>query len=372
MAYIHHQPDWPHFSWNHRKLARALATARHRQGLLLGGMTTLGFPASTRANLENLASEVVKSSAIEGTVFDPTAVRSSIARRLGLPRETEASASREVEGAVEGLLDARQNYRAPLTEERLLAWQAALFPSGRSGLRRVLVGAWRTPEMDPMQVVSGALSQDRLRKKDIHFEAPPAKHLPHEIATFLKWFEHQDETDPVMRAGIAHLWFVTIHPFEDGNGRVARAIADLALARAEDSALRFYSMSTQIEQEREQYYGAMETAQKGTLDITSWLEWFLGCFDRAVGRGLDAVHRVLQRSARLDKLTSLVDLNERQRKVLNALLEAGEVVFSTSRYAKLADTSLDTALRDIKALLEAGALVAGDSGGRSTRYHLLG
>ncbi|MDD2762456.1 MAG: Fic family protein [Opitutaceae bacterium] len=370
MRYIHQLPDWPHFQWSHERLTPPLAAARHRQGLLLGGMRTLGFHFRTQANLENLAAEVIMSSAIEGTVFDPAAVRSSIARRMGLPPEKETLSSREVEGAVDMLLDATQNYGQPLTEDRLLGWQAALFPAGRSGIHRIAVGQWRTPGMDPMTVVSGPTSRDQIRRKHIHFEAPTADRLQREVAAFLQWFEATDGTDPVVRAGIAHFWFVTIHPFEDGNGRVSRAIADLALARAEGSALRFYSMSSQIEQEKQGYYRVLETAQKGSLDITGWLEWFIGCFDRAVIGASGSLERIMQKAARWEQFNKIFEPNERQRKVLNALLDAGEEEISTSKFARLAGTSLDTALRDIKLMVEGGVLKPGAGGGRSTKYLL--
>lgn len=370
MRYIHQWPDWPHFRWNHERLTPLLTAARHQQGLLLGGMRTLGFHFRAQSSLENLAAEVVKSSAIEGTIFDPASVRSSIARRLGLPSEKQATSSREVEGAVDMLLDATQNYEQPLTEERLLGWQAALFPAGRSGIRRILVGQWRTPEMDPMTVVSGPINRDRIRRQHIHFEAPTAGRLPGEVAAFLQWLESVDRTDPVLRAGIAHFWFITIHPFEDGNGRVSRAIADMALARSEGSALRFYSLSTQIEQEKQDYYRALETAQKGSLDITGWLEWFVSCFSRAVAGASLIVDRIGRKTARWERLNQMFEPNERQRKVLNVLLDAAEAEVSTSKFAKLAGTSLDTALRDIRQLVDAGVLRPGPGGGRSTKYLL--
>ncbi len=348
-----------------------LSEARHQQGLLLGGMQSLGFQFRQQTNLENLAVEVIKSSAIEGTVFDPASVRSSIARRMGLPSEREGSSSRDVEGAVEMILDATQQYNEPLTEDRLLGWQASLFPAGRSGIQRIAVGKWRTPEMDPMQVISGPLSRYRIHKKNIHFEAPTADRLPGEVAAFLKWFESADRTDPVLRASIAHFWFVTIHPFEDGNGRVSRAIADMALARSEGSGMRFYSMSAQIEKEKQEYYRILETSQKGGLNITAWLEWFVGCFERAVIGAADTLERIVAKAARWERFNEMVEPNERQRKVLNALLDAGEEEFSTSKYAKLAGASLDTALRDIKHLIQAGVLIPSVGGGRSTKYMLL-
>jgi Fic family protein len=348
-----------------------LARSRHHQGLLLGGMQSLGFHFRQQTNLENLASEVIKSSAIEGAVFDPTSVRSSIARHMGLPPEKEAPLSRDIEGAVEVILDATQNYERTLTRDRLLGWQAALFPAGRSGMRRIAVGKWRTPASDPMQVVSGPISRDRIRRKHIHFEAPAADRLPEEVVAFLRWFEAVDGTDPVLRAAIAHFWFVTLHPFEDGNGRVARAIADMALARSEKSGLRFYSMSAQIENEKQAYYRVLETSQKGTLDITSWLEWFIGCFERAVGGATGTLKRITEKAIRWDKINELVEPNERQRKVLNNLLDSDKKEFSTSKYAKLANASLDTALRDVKYLIEAGVVKPSSSGGRSRKYALL-
>ena len=371
MKYIHQLPKWPHFQWDYERLMPILAQARHQQGLLLGGMQNLGFQFRQQTNLENLAAEVIKSSAIEGIVFDPAPVRSSIARRMGLPPEKADSSSRDIEGAVEMILDATQHYDQPLTEDRLLGWQASLFPAGRSGVQRIAVGKWRTADMDPMRVVSGPISHDRIRRKHIHFEAPTADRLPGEVAAFLRWFETVDGTDPVLRAAIAHFWFVTIHPFEDGNGRVSRAIADMALARSEGSGMRFYSMSAQIEREKQVYHRILETSQKGTLNITGWLEWFVGCFERAVTGEAGTLERIMAKAARWEQLNEMVEPNERQRKVLNVLLDGGEEEFSTSKYAKLAGTSLDTALRDIKHLIEAGILRPGASGGRSKKYTLL-
>jgi Fic family protein len=333
-------------------------------------MQGLGFQFRQRANLESLAAEVIKSSAIEGTVFNPASVRSSIARHLGLPSDNDGPPVRDVEGAVEMVLDATRHYDLPLTEDRLLGWQAALFPGGRSGIRQIAVGKWRTPDMDPMQVVSGPIGRDRIRRKHIHFEAPVAARLPGEVAAFLKWFEAADETDRVLRAGIAHFWFVTIHPFEDGNGRVSRAIADMALARSEGSSMRFYSMSDQIEREKQQYYRILAASQRGNLDITRWLEWFFGCFERAVIGASGSLGRIMAKAARWEQLNKVFEPNERQRKVLNALLDAGEEEVSTSKYARLAGTSLDTALRDIGLLVEARILKPSASGGRSRRYAL--
>lgn len=348
----------------------SLLEVRHRQGRLLGRMEGLGFRFRSEAALENLTAEVIKSSAIEGTVFDPASVRSSIARRMGIQAADNAATDRDIEGAVEMMLDATRKFAEPLTVDRLLGWQASLFPGGRNGLHRVLTGRWRTPEMDPMQVVSGPIGRDRIRAKHVHFEAPTADRLPAEVDRFLHWFEGTDRTDPVLRAGLAHLWFVTIHPYEDGNGRVSRAIADLALARADGSALRFYSMSTQIEAEKKQYYQALEKTQKGTLDITSWLSWFLDCLNRALQGVETSLARIIRKAATWEWINQAHKINDRQRLVINALLDGADPHLSTSRYAKLADCSLDTALRDIKLLIDAGILATGDGGGRSTKYRV--
>jgi Fic family protein len=370
VRYIHQHPQWPNFTWREGELLPLLPEVRHRQGRLLGKMEGLGFRFRSEAGLDNLTSEVIKSSAIEGTVFDPAAVRSSIARRMGLADDQASRSSREVEGAVEMMLDATQKFSAPLTVDRLLGWQASLFPAGRSGVRRILVGQWRTPDMDPMQVVSGPLSRDSIRRKHIHFEAPTADRLPREVKAFLRWFESADATDAIRRAAIAHLWFVTIHPFEDGNGRVSRAIADLALARADRSALRFYNMSTQIEAEKKKYYQNLEETQKGGMDITPWLVWFLACLGRALARAEQSLSGIMQKSATWERINAGVPVNERQRQLVNALLDGTDPEISTSRYAKMAHCSLDTALRDLKSLVDAGVLVPGESGGRSTRYRL--
>jgi Fic family protein len=370
VPYIHQHPDWPRLTWREADLLPVLPSVRHRQGRLLGKMEGLGFRFRNEASLVNLTSEVIKSSAIEGMVFDPASVRSSIARRLGLMSERATPSSHDVEGAVEMMLDATQKYAKPLTVDRLLGWQSSLFPAGRSGLHRVLAGRWRTPEMDPMQVVSGPVGRDRLRKKNIHFEAPAAVRLPQEVKDFLQWFEGKEAIDPILRAAVAHLWFVTIHPFEDGNGRVSRAIADMALARADGSALRFYSMSTQIEAEKKQYYENLEQTQQGGLNITPWIIWFLGCLDRALVQADESLAGILQKSATWERINAGVPVNERQRLVLNALLDRSEREISTSQYAKLARCSLDTALRDIKSLVDSRVLVAGEDGGRSTKYQL--
>jgi len=366
MQYIHENPDWPRLRWDDARLSSLLADVRHRQGRLLGRMEGLGFQLRSEATLTTLTADVIKSSAIEGRQLDATEVRSSIARRLGMDAGGTAPSSRDVEGVVEMMLDATQKHAAQLTAERLFGWHASLFPTGRSGMQRITVGAWRPPEAGPKQVVSGPIGKER-----VHFEAPSADRLDHEMVTFLEWFEDGSVVDPVLKAGVAHLWFVTIHPFEDGNGRIGRAIADIILARAEETPERFYSMAAQIEAERKQYYDILEQSQKGGVDITLWLEWFLGCLGRAVDESESNLASILQK-AKLWEQINQQSVNERQRKVINRLLEGFEGKLTTSKYAKLAQCSADTALRDIHILLDCGILIQEKGGGRSTSYRSTG
>jgi Fic family protein len=359
---IHDRPDWPHFKRDRDRLAAPLAAVRHHQGRLIGRMEALGFQLRAEAALYSLTEEVVKSSEIEGEQLDRGQVRSSIARRLGLDIGALTPADRHVEGVVEMMLDATQNYRAPLTEKRLFAWHAALFSTARSGLRKIVVGAWRTAESG---VISGPIGRER-----IHFEAPAADRLPAEIRRFLDWFNAADEADPVVFAAMAHLWFVTIHPFEDGNGRIARAIADRALARSEGTAQRFYSMSSQIRIERKAYYDTLERTQRGDLDITGWIDWFLGCLDRAFD-GAGTVLASVLRKARFWEAHAGDVLNDRQRLVVNRLLDGFEGKLTSSKYAVLAKCSQDTAGRDIEDLSRKAVLVRNIGGGRSTSYSLV-
>jgi Fic family protein len=314
--------------------------------------------------LQTLTQDVVKSSEIEGEILDREQVRSSIARRLGIEIGALAPADRDVEGIVELILDATQKYDEPLTEERLFGWHAALFPTSRSGMHKIIVGAWRDDSSGPMEVVSGAIGKER-----IHYEAPPAARLPGEMKAFLDWFDTKDDIDPVLRAAVAHLWFVTIHPFDDGNGRIARAIADMALARSDHSPQRFYSMSAQIRQERNAYYGMLEATQKGDLDITPWLEWFFDCLNRAFD-GAEKTLADVFRKAEFWKKHAGATFNDRQRDMLNRLLDGFEGKLTTSKYAAIEKTSPDTALRDITNLVERGILTKDDGGGRSTSYSL--
>jgi Fic family protein len=365
VSYIHQNPEWPNLRWDNAKLLPLLADVRHRQGRLLGRMEGLGFRLRAEASLTTLTSDVIKSSAIEGSLLDAAQVRSSIARRLGLDFGGPAKASRDVEGVVEMMLDATQKYAEPLTAERLFGWHASLFPTGRSGMRRITVGAWRPADIGAMQVVSGPIGRER-----IHFEAPTADRLEHEVSAFLDWFEAANGIDPVLKAGIAHFWFVTLHPFEDGNGRISRAIADMALARAEGTMDRFYSMSTQIEAEKKRYYRNLEHSQKGGVDITTWLKWFLGCLGRAVAGAEAGLAGVLRKAKVWERINNQSPVNERQRKVINQLLDGFEGKLSTSKYARLAKCSGDTALRDIKILLDQGILIQDQGGGRNTSYRL--
>jgi len=307
---------------------------------------------------------VVKSSEIEGQKLDADQVRSSVARRLGIDIGGLQPADRHVEGVVEMMLDATQHYDDRLTAERLFGWHASLFPTGRSGMHRITVGAWRDDRTAPMQVVSGPVGRER-----VHFEAPAAGRLEVEMQRFLEWFNGDAAMEPVLKAALAHLWFVTIHPFDDGNGRIARAIADLSLARSEGSSQRFYSMSAQILEERGEYYGILERTQRGTMDVTAWMEWFLGCLTLAIEGAQAALSGVIDKARYWEKLRD-VPLNERQRLVINKLLEGFEGKLTTSKWAALTKTSTDTALRDIQQLVERGVLVRKAAGGRSTSYSL--
>jgi len=363
--FIHERQEWPGFRWDREALTDPLAEIRHRQGRLLGRLGGLGFALQKEAELETLTLDVIKSTEIEGERLDAGQVRSSVARRLGLDVAGSTPPDRDVDGVVEMMLDATQRCAAPLTEERLFGWHAALFPTGRSGMRTIVAGAWRTDRHGPMQVVSGPVGRER-----VHYEAPPAARLPHEMAAFLAWVnDASDTTDGVLRAALAHLWFITIHPFDDGNGRIARAIADGALARSERSPQRFYSMSAQIRQERQHYYDILERTQRGTLDVTPWIQWFLACLGRALDR-TDGTLAAVLRKARFWDRHARVPLNDRQRAILNRLLDGFSGKLTTTKWAQLEHCSHDTALRDIQSLIERGLLRKDAGGGRSTSYSL--
>ncbi len=363
--YIHQRPDWPHFQWDQEALAAPLAEIRHRQGRLLGRMEGLGFALQKEAELRTLTLDVLKSSEIEGETLDPEQVSSSIARRLGLDTAGAVPAGHDVEGVVEMMLDATQNFAQSLSAERLFGWHAALFPTGRSGMRKIIVGAWRDDADGPMQVVSGPVGREKA-----HYEAPAAALLPKEMSAFFAWANSADpKTDAVLRAALAHLWLVTIHPFDDGNGRIARAIADWQLARSEKSAQRFYSMSAQIRIERKEYYDILERTQKGPLDVTPWMEWFLGCLGRAFD-GTEATLEAVMRKARFWERLAQISINDRQRAILNRLLDGFEGKLTTTKWATLGKCSHDTALRDIRELIGHSILQQDPGGGRSTSYSL--
>jgi Fic family protein len=363
-TYVYERADWPQFRWSDEKIAPQLARVRHRQGRLIGRMEGLGFRFKAEAVLQTLTEDVIKSSEIEGEALDREQVRSSLARRLGMDIGALTPADRNVEGAVEMMLDATRKYVEPLTAERLFSWHASLFPTGRSGMTKIIVGGWRDDKSGPMQVVSGPMGRER-----IHFQAPVAKRAPREMQAFLKWFNAKPAIDEVLKAAIAHLWFVTIHPFDDGNGRIARAIADMALARSEGSAQRFYSMSTQIRLERKAYYEILEATQKGALDVTPWLEWFLDCFDRAFTRAEETLAAVLKKARFWDRHATAA-FNVRQREMVNRLLNGFVGKLTSSKWAKIMHCSQDTALRDIDDLVKRGVLAKDAAGGRSTSYAL--
>ena len=363
--YVWERPGWPHLTWDDGRLLEPLAAARLTQGRLLGSMARLGFDLKLEAQLEALTEDVVKSSEIEGEVLDRGGVRSSIARRLGVPAAAVAPADRRTEGVVEMALDATGNREALLTAERLFGWQAALFPTGYSGMRKVRTGAWRDDAGGPMQVVSGPIGRER-----VHYQAPPARRLDAEMQAFLDWFNRRGEPEGLLRAGLAHLWFVTIHPFEDGNGRVARAIADQALAQSEDSGQRFYSVSSQIRKERSDYYGMLERSQKGGLDVTGWLVWFLACFSRAIA-GAETVCANVLRKADFWQRCAREPFTERQKKVLNRFLDGFEGKLTARKWAAIGNCSIPTAQRDINQLVERDVLRRNPGGSKNTSYSLV-
>lgn len=364
--YIHQLSDWPKFTWDATLLTSVLAKVRFKQGKLLGKMGSLGFELQSEAVLQTLTWDVVKSSEIEGELLDKDQVRSSIARRLGMNVAGLIPSDKNVDGVVEMMLDATQHYSKILDSERLFGWHACLFPTGRSGLYRIVVGQWRrNTRDDPMQVVSGGMGKEK-----VHFQAPDSDRLPEEMARFLSWFNEDMGIDPILKAGVAHLWFVTIHPFEDGNGRISRAIADLQLARADNSSQRYYSMSSQIRQERSQYYTILEKTQSGSLDITEWLYWFLQCLERAIDAS-DSILGLVMRKAKLWTMPVSQTFNHRQRLMLNKLIDGFKGKLTSSKWAKIARCSQDTAARDIQDLIAKGILTKDTAGGRSTNYLLM-
>jgi len=362
--YIHELADWPRFTWQDERLIGPLGRVRHRYGRIQGRLDALGLQPRNETSLATLTEDALRSAEIEGERLDALQVRSSVARRLGVDIVHAVPSSREVDGMVDVTVDAIQRCRAPLTRERLLSWQAALFPTGRSGLLQVRTGDWRDDALGPMQVVSGGFGRER-----VHFQAPAAEGIPREMDRFLAWFETESVIDPILLAGLAHLWFVTIHPFDDGNGRIARALADLRLARMDGGTVRFHSLSAAILSDRKEYYRVLETTQRGDMDVTPWLEWFLGCLGRALDRAEETIGGVLRRHTFWQRHAATA-FNDRQRKILSMLLEDFEGKLTSGKWAKLAGCSSDTALRDIQSLVEKGILEQDEGGGRSTGYRI--
>ncbi len=365
MTYIHELVDWPNFSCDQPRLAAKVADVRHRQGRILGRMEGLGFKLRSEAVLATLTLDVLKSSEIEGENLHPEQVRSSVARRLGIEVAGAVPAERNVEGVVTMMLDATQNFSVPLSTERLCTWHASLFPAGHSGINNIIVGAWRNDGNGPMRVVSGPIGREK-----IHYEAPAAARMKAEMRQFFAWANRRDDIDPVLRAALAHFWFVTIHPFDDGNGRIARAIADRELARSEQSGQRFYSMSAQIRTERKAYYDILEQTQKSTLDITDWMEWFLDCLGRAIA-GTESTLANVFRKAHFWEAHSAKSMNARQKLMLNKLLDGFDGKLTSSKWAKIGKCSQDTAQRDIQGLIDQAILFKDSAGGRSTSYSLV-
>ena len=364
-TYIWQASDWPSWHYDLAALAGPLAEVSRAQGLLMGRLADVGMALRGQASLAALTEDVVKTSEIEGEQLNVESVRSSIARRLGVDIGALAPVDRHVEGVVEMVLDATANCDAPVTRVRLFGWHAALFPTGYSGLARINVGGWRDDTSGPMQVVSGAIGRQR-----VHFEAPPADRLETETSHFLDWVNGASNEPPLIKAGLGHLWFVTLHPLDDGNGRIARAIGDLLLARADGSPQRFYSLSAQIQRERKAYYDILERTQKGSLDVTEWLAWFLDTLHRAVDQAQHTLDAVLAK-ARFRQRWATTQLNERQVKLLNRLLDGFEGKLTTSKWAAIAKCSPDTALRDINELQAFGVLRKSAASGRSTSYELI-
>ncbi|MBT9495264.1 MAG: Fic family protein [Paucibacter sp.] len=362
--YIWQASDWPNWHFDLAALAGPMSEVSRAQGLLMGRLADVGMALRGQASLAALTEDVIKTSEIEGEQLNVESVRSSIARRLGVDIGALAPVDRHVEGVVEMVLDAATNCNAPVSRERLFGWHAALFPTGYSGLAKINVGGWRDDANGPMQVVSGPIGRQK-----VHFEAPAADHLEAETSRFLDWLNSASNEPPLIKAGLGHLWFVTLHPFDDGNGRIARAIGDLLLARADGSPQRFYSLSAQIQRERKAYYDILEQTQKQSIDVTEWLAWFLDTLHRAVDQAHCTLDAVLTK-ARFWKGWATMPLNERQMKLLNKLIDGFEGKLTSSKWATIAKCSPDTALRDINDLLARGVLRKTDAGGRSTSYEL--
>ncbi len=359
--YIHELRDWPNFKWDKESAIGWLIQLRHQQGRFIGGMESIGFHLSEETFLQTLTQDVVKSSEIEGEILDPSLVRSSVARHLGMERAATDIIDKNIDGIVEMVLDATQNFNQPFTKDRLLSWHLSLFPTGRNGYTKIRTGEWRA---GPVQVVSGQIGNET-----VHFEGPPADRVGHEMELFLEWLNNEKAMDFVLKAAIAHLWFVTVHPFDDGYGRIGRAIADMLLGRSEKSSNRFYSLSSQIQKERKSYYEILEKTQNGSLDVTSWIHWFFSCLGRAIEEASSPPSKVAYKAKFWEALVD-APLNDRQRKVINRIIDGFEGKLTSSKWAKIAKCSQDTALRDIIDLVERGILTKNPEGGPSTSYSL--
>ncbi len=363
-SFIYQRSNWPHFNWKHEEILQLLGTVRNAQGVLTGKMLGLGLELKNEAALETLTLDVIKSSEIEGEILNPDKVRSSIAFRLGLDGYGISASDRgDIDGIVDITMDATLKCDEQLTEERLFDWHAALFPTGRSGIHKITVGEWRTDSYGPMQVVSKNYTR-------VHFQAPDAEKLYSEMNTFIHWFNEERNLDPLIKAGIAHLWFITLHPFDDGNGRLARALTDMLIARSDGNSQRYYSMSAQVNKEKGKYYDILEQTQKGTLDITRWLIWFLECTKNALDSTDKIIERVLLKHSFWNNHVK-TSLNNRQINLISKLLEGFEGKLTTVKWAKIAKCSEDTALRDIKDLLNKGILKQSLVGGRKAGYELI-
>ncbi|MDR3237333.1 MAG: Fic family protein [Spirochaetia bacterium] len=365
MHFIYKHRDWPNFFWDNKTLLNILTEVRNLQGKILGRMQSLGFELRNEAMLDTLTLDIIKSTEIEGIHLDTEQVRSSIARRLGLEIAGTVESDRNVDGVVDMMLDATQHYNHPLTAERLFGWHAALFSEGRSGMYKITVAKWRTDSTGPMQVVSGAMGKEK-----VHFQAPNAVFVEKEMSQFIHWFNSETKIEPVIKAAVAHLWFITIHPFDDGNGRIARALTDMLLARSDNSPQRFYSMSAQIRIERKQYYEILERTQKESLDITPWLTWFFNTMKNAIDTTGITLSKILNKAGFWNKHLN-TPINERQRLMLNKLLDGFDGKLTTSKWAKITKCSTDTSLRDIQDLITKGILQKEDAGGRSTSYEMV-
>jgi len=363
-TYIYERKDWPNFTWDTSKVSELLAQTRYKQGRLLGKMEAIGFHLHEEAKLNAITLEIIKSGEIEGEKLNDAQVKSSVARRLGLDIGALLPEDRNIAGVVDMILDATGNYNKKLSKSRLCGWHVSMFPTGYSGINKIRTGKWRDDSNGPMQVVSGPIGREK-----IHYQAPVAKCLEKEMAGFVEWFNNNQQMDYILKASIAHLWFVTIHPFEDGNGRIARALTDMLLARSEDSDKRFYSMSAQIRKERNAYYDILERTQKSDMDITEWVLWFLQCLGTSFDDAENVLGNVISKSGFWNKYAAL-NFNDRQKLIINKMLEGFEGKLTSSKWAKIAKCSQDTAGRDIADLLDKDILIKSSSGGRSTSYEL--